>query len=84
MALDGTQRADATEKLIRKMFVEANQTAQLDTTEVRALIDAMDDYLEANASSINQSIPAGVRGKATMPQKAMAMAYCAMKRGGVI
>lgn len=84
MALDITQREDATGQLIRKMFVEANQTAQLDSTEVRALIDALDDYVEANATAINQAIPVTVRTKATLGQKALALAYVAMKRGGVI
>lgn len=83
-ALTSDQRADAALKLIRKMFVEANETAQLTTTEVRTLIDDLDDYVEANLTEINQAITAGVRSKATAAQKAMALAYVAMKRGGVI
>ena len=83
MALDSTQRADTMRQMIQKMFVESNATADLDTLEVRALVDAMDDYLEANQSAINQSIPLAVRQKASLTQKALAMAFVAMKRGGV-
>jgi hypothetical protein len=66
MALDSTQRADTMRQMVRKMFVESNATADLDTLEVRALVDAMDDYLEANQSAINQSIPLAVRQKASL------------------
>ena len=52
--------------------------------EVRAMIDAMDDYLEANQSAINQAFPVAVRQKASLTQKALALAYVAMKRGGVL
>jgi hypothetical protein len=84
MALDSTQRADTMRQMVRKMFVESNATADLDTLEVRVLVDAMDEYLEANQTAINQSIPVAVRNKASLTQKALAMAYVAMKRGGVL
>jgi hypothetical protein len=84
MALDSTQRADTMRQMVQKLFVESHATADLDTLEVRVLVDAMDDYLEANQSAINQAIPLAVRQKASLTQKALAMAYVAMKRGGVI
>jgi heme oxygenase len=84
MALDATQRADATKKLIQKMFVELNQTAQLDSDQVRQLVNNLDDYVEANQTPINQAIDASIRNIATLPQKALALAYVAMKRGGII
>jgi hypothetical protein len=84
MALDSTQRAETMREMVRKMFVESNTVADLDTVEVRAMIDAMDDYLEANQSAINQAFPVAVRQKASLTQKALALAYVAMKRGGVL
>jgi len=84
MALDTTQRADAALLLIRKMFVDLDQTAQLDSLEVRQLIDDLDDYVEANQAAINTAIRVGLRSKATLSQKALALAYVAMKRGGLI
>lgn len=84
MALDAAQRADAATKLIQKMFVEANATAQLDTTEIAALVADLDDFVEANLTALNTAIRASVRSKATLQQKALALAYVAMKRGGLI
>lgn len=84
MALDTTQRDDAMRRLVQQMFVQNNQTAQLTTAEVRLLVDNLDDYIEANATPINQSIDVSIRSKATLAQKAIALAFVAMKRGGVI
>ena len=50
--------------------------------DLRAVVDAFDQYLEDNATAINQSIPAGPRAKFTPLQKAVIMAYVAIKRYG--
>lgn len=84
MALDTTQRYDAMRKLVKEMFVTSNQTAQLTTEEVRLLIDNLDDYIESNATAINQAIHASIRSKATLSQKALALAFVGMKRGNII
>jgi hypothetical protein len=83
-ALTTQQRDDTMRSLVRKMFVESNATAQLTTTEVRLLVNNLDDYLEANASEINSSIDVSIRSKATLSQKALAMAFVAMRRGGIV
>jgi hypothetical protein len=82
--LTSQQRAEATVLLIRKMFVEANQTAQLDSVEVRQLIDDVDTWAEANQTAFNNAIRVALRTKATTAQKAFTLAYVAMKRAGVI
>lgn len=69
--------------LIRKAFVDLNQTANLTTTEVRTLINDLDTYVDTNASAINSSITLTVRNKATIEMKALAMAWVALKRAGV-
>ena len=84
MPLTTEERQDAARKLIRRMFVDANQTAQLDTVDVRNLIDDVDDYLEANAQAINQAIRGPLRSKATAAQKALAVAWVALKRAGAL
>jgi hypothetical protein len=48
--------------------------------DLRAVIDAFDDYLETNASAINQTIPVGPRARFTSAQKARIMAYVALTR----
>jgi hypothetical protein len=47
-----------------------------------AMVNALDDYLTANATAINNAIPQPARGRFTAGQKALAMAICAMKRYG--
>lgn len=77
-------RKIAARHFIRKVFVGMNQTANLDTTEVKLLVDGVDAGLDAAASSINQAIDASVRTKATTEQKALAVAFVALRRAGVI
>ena len=48
------------------------------------MVDALDDYVDANAAALNAAIPASVRAKASTQQKALALAFVAMKRGGVV
>lgn len=82
--MSDADRADAARKLIRRMFEEANETAQLTTDEVRTLINDLDAYVDTNATAINQAITAAVRNKATQAQKAMALAWVCLKRAGAI
>lgn len=50
--------------------------------DLRAAVDAIDNYLEANASTINQALPATFRNNATMEQKALLLALVTMVRFG--
>jgi len=84
MSMTPAERKIAVKQFVRKVFVEADATANLDVTDIDALIEDLDTYLDLNAAVINLAIRAGVRGKATTPQKAMGMAYCALKRAGAI
>lgn len=51
-------------------------------TQLKATIDALDDYLTANATAINQAIPAGPRAALSTAQKASIMGYVAFRRAG--
>lgn len=79
--LNETQRQAVRDTLIR-LRDEFAAWVNLGGTkaDVRAVVDAFDDYLETNAAAINQSIPVGPRGAFTTPQKAIIMAYVALKR----
>lgn len=81
--LPDADRKIAARHFIREVFVGMNQTANLDTTEVKLLVDGVDTGLNA-AASINQAIDVSVRTKATTAQKALAVAYVALKRAGAI
>jgi len=49
-------------------------------SEVKILIDSLDDYLDANASAMNQAIPQPTRGLMTTKQKARALIYVVKQR----
>lgn len=83
MAMTAADIKKAVRRLANDVFVVGGQTATLDVNDLKALIEDLDAYLDANAAAINSAIRVGVRTKATTPQKAFAMAYCAMKRAGV-
>ena len=84
MAMTAAEIKQASRDFVRKAFVEANATANLTSVEVEALIADLDAYLDANAIAINLAIRASVRSKASTPQKALGMAYCALRRAGVV
>ena len=51
-------------------------------TELRAAIDAIDDWVEANAAAFNAAIPQPARGALTAAQKAALLSAIARKRAG--
>ena len=50
--------------------------------DVRAAVDALDDYFTSNATAINTAIPQPARGAMTTAQKLNLIAYVAMRRSG--
>lgn len=50
--------------------------------EWRQLVDAADDWVDTNAGAYNTAIPAGIRGKFTTTQKALALALVCFRRAG--
>lgn len=82
--LSEADRREAAREWIKKAFRDLNVTANMTTTEIKAAVDATDDWCEENAAAFNSTLPAAFRTTATMPQKALMLAYVAMKRGGII
>ena len=52
----------------------------LTKADLRAAVNALDDYLVTNASAINQAIPQPARGALTAAQKAELLSAVALKR----
>lgn len=50
--------------------------------ELRAAVDAIDDWIEANTASFNAALPQPFRTAATTPQKTFLFCYVAMRRAG--
>lgn len=67
-----------------KKFIRDNDEVLGNVTkaDLRAAVDAIDSWLEANAVAMNQAIPVGVRGNLTVGQKARLFAYVMLKRWG--
>lgn len=49
-------------------------------SDVKILMDSLDDYLDTNAGAMNQSIPSAQRSMFTTAQKARALIYIVNKR----
>jgi len=82
--LSDADRKIAAREFIRQTFERLAQTAALDTVDIKAAIDAADDWADANAASFNTALPVPFRTTATVAQKALLLAYVCMKRAGVI
>lgn len=51
-------------------------------TELRAAVDALDSFLDINATAINNAIPQPARGALSTSQKARLLAYITLRRWG--
>jgi hypothetical protein len=82
--LDSAARADCTDRFIRAYFVALSKTSDLDSSEVRTLVNDLDAWLDSNAGAANSAITAAVRNKAANSTKFAALAYVALKRSGIL
>jgi hypothetical protein len=48
--------------------------------QLRSVIDAIDDWVDANATSFNNAIPQPMRGTLTTKQKAALLVYVVVRR----
>jgi hypothetical protein len=56
----------------------------LTKADTQAAIDAIDDFLDENATAINQAFPTAARTGLNAGQKAALVGYVALKRNGVV
>jgi hypothetical protein len=52
--------------------------------ELRAAIDATDDWIDANQASFNTALPQPFRSAASTPQKTFLFCYVAMRRASLL
>lgn len=50
--------------------------------DLKAAVDAADDWLETNQASFNTALPQPFRGAASVGQKTFLLCYVAMRRAG--
>jgi hypothetical protein len=56
----------------------------LTKANVRDAINAIDDWVDTNASAFNTAIPTPARTEMTVKQKTFALAYVIFKRAGIL
>lgn len=77
-ALIDQDRFDLMAQLMRDIaFVSASGVTKAD---LRAAVDAIDSYLNTNASAINTAIPQPARANLSIPIKALLLMYVVQKR----
>lgn len=72
-------RADIAAEFGRGVSDDRERCAAI-KAEVRAAVDALDAFLDANAAAINTAIPQPARGTLTTPQKARLLMYVIRRR----
>jgi hypothetical protein len=59
---------------------EGDGSPTITKAQLRAVVDAIDDWVEANATSFNSAIPQPQRGELTTKQKAALLVYVVARR----
>lgn len=79
--LADSDRADIWTDIMRQLSSE-RQSCAITKADLRAAVDAIDVFLESNATAINNAFPAAAKAGLTTGQKARIVAYVALKRWG--
>lgn len=75
-ALSEADRLSATIEAMR----HGGWDAPITKSDLRAAVDAIDDWIEANSASFNSAIPQPARGQLTTKQKARLLVFIASRR----
>jgi len=94
MPLSENERSAVVRKACQAMFDELRTVANLDTSHIRAAVDALDSMFDATASTLTQNqtvqanfvnaLPEPFKSSTNAAQKTLVFTYVAMKRGGVL
>lgn len=77
--LDAANRLITAAHYMRLIF-----TPTLTKLDVRAAINATDDWADANAAAFNSALPQPFRATATLEQKTAVLAYVILRRAGLL
>jgi hypothetical protein len=78
--LSEEQRGQAHAEFMHESSEGRRSTGNLTKSDIRAAVNAADDWAEANASSYNSALPAAFRTTATAKQKAELLLYVIRRR----
>lgn len=77
--LSESARRDVWADLMRR-FSSDGSTIGVSKADLRAAVDAIDNYLNTNATAINNTIPQPARGALTTQQKAILLMFVTQRR----
>lgn len=80
MPLDATNRFQVWAQSMRESAL--GSVPGITKQDLRAAVDAADDWIEANAASYNSALPQPFRGNANLAQKTLLLCWVAMRRAG--
>ena len=75
--LSDPDRADCAARFIRSYLVQLGKTADLDSSEIRTLVNDLDAWMDSQTTAANNAITASVRTKASNATKFAALAWVA-------
>ena len=78
--LTNEQRAEEWATFMSDLSGAEESTGTLGKDDIRAVIDALDAFMEAHASDVNAAIPQPARGIMTAAQKARALTRVVYRR----
>ena len=81
MALDTTGRFRVWAHAMRNWV---GNLAGVTKTDLRAAVDATDDWIDANQASFNSALPVAFRTNATLAQKTLLFCFVAMRRANLM
>lgn len=67
----------------QKFMALGDFPSSLTKADIKAAIDAIDAFIETNATAFNNAFPAEFKAAATAAQKAVIVGYVALKRAGL-
>lgn len=71
-------------RIIRYFMRQQLGACSFTKAELQAAVNAIDSFLDDNASTLNQALPAAFRGSASSAQKAAVYGFVAMRRAGLL
>ena len=78
--LTNNARRDLWRAYMQEMSAQQQAVGPITKADLRAAVDALDDFLNTNAAAINQAIPQPARSALTVPQKARLLIYVVERR----
>lgn len=78
--LDEANRVAVWESHMRDPDLCAETFGTMSKTDLRAAVDALDDYLETNKTAINNALPAAAKAGMTTKQKAKLLMWVVRQR----